>query len=299
MTTRIVNFVRSFTSMAGMEVRSFTSMAGMEVRSPKFFMGCGKAIASNEFFDKLVSKKYNVIFVGENHDDPAAHDIELDILKKLKEDGDKLGLSLEFWDREAQQVTDEYLMGLVSEEGFIQDSRPPGNYHAYMPLLQVCKEHGLPVVAANCPRRYTRLVAKQGQSALLALLKESDSVKSLLPSLPFPPASRKYEEAFREIMEDMGMTEVPKGMIEAQCLWDASMADSLHKALEKTPRLIHITGFFHMQYALGTVERLRELLPEVKILSVAIIPSEDMNYLSDGQKNIADLVVLTDLNRIE
>jgi len=273
-------------------------MANKDSMSPNFFMGCGKSITRNDFFDKLVAKKYEVIFVGENHEDKTAHGLELDILNKLIENGTKLGLSLEFWDREAQQVTDEYLGGFIPEEGLLQDSRPPGNHQAYMPLLRLCKEHGLPVVAANCPRRYSRLVAKQGQQALLPLL-ETGSAMKLLPSLPFPPASIKYKEAFSNIMKEMGMEVVPPGMIEAQSLWDASMAESVQAALVDSPQLLHITGFFHMQFGLGTVERLKLLVPEAEILTVAIIPSENVDELSEGQLNIADLVVLTDLNILE
>jgi len=270
----------------------------MDSREPKYFLGCGKSIGSNDFFDKLVCPQSNVIFVGENHEDPAAHKLELDILNSLREDGEKLGISLEFWDREAQQVTDEYMMGVVSEANFLEDSRPPGNCASYLPLLQVCKEHGLPVVASNCPRRYTRLVAREGAAALLPLL-ETQGASSLLPSLPFTPASLEYQQMFREIMRGMGRESLPPGMIEAQSLWDATMAESLWKALEKTPRLLHITGFFHMQFGLGTVERLKALDPEIKILTIAIIPSENQEELVEGQLNIADMVVLTDLDSIE
>lgn len=279
-------------------MRSFSSISKMDPKEPKYFLGCGKSISSNDFFDKLVCPQSNVIFVGENHEDPAAHKLELDILNSLREDGEKLGISLEFWDREAQQVTDEYMMGVVSEANFLEDSRPPGNCASYLPLLQVCKEHGLPVVAANCPRRYTRLVAREGAAALLPLL-ETQGASSLLPSLPFTPASQEYEQMFREIMRGMGRESLPPGMIEAQSLWDATMAESLWKALEKTPRLLHITGFFHMQFGLGTVERLKALDPELKILTIAIIPSENQDELVEGQLNIADMVVLTDLDSIE
>ena len=55
---------------------------------------------------------------------------------------------------------------------------------------------------------------------------------------------------------------VPTTMLDAQSLWDATMADSIHKALDKVDRVVHVTGYFHVQYKLGLVEHLARLVPE-------------------------------------
>lgn len=59
--------------------------------------------------------------------------------------------------------------------------------------MQFCKEHGLRVIAANAPRRYVSLVARQGQQGLMALHLEA------LP-LPLPAASLAYRRKFQETM---------------------------------------------------------------------------------------------------
>merc|ERR1712154_335108 len=107
----------------------------------------------------------------------------------------------------------------------------PTNHSSYTPLLELCRQRNLPVVAANCPRRYSRLVAKAGQESLLPLA--DTPARTLLPPLPYPSASPEYKSAFLEIMREMGSSSVPPGMIEAQALWDASMADSLVSSLER------------------------------------------------------------------
>ncbi len=69
------------------------------------------------------SSSRKVVLLGENHDDPAAHKLEEVVLERLhlrlaapapKEDEGRgsLALSLEFYDREAQTVLDEYLQGM-------------------------------------------------------------------------------------------------------------------------------------------------------------------------------------------
>ena len=70
------------------------------------------------------SSRRKVVLLGENHDDPAAHKLEEVVLERLhqrlpapapKEEDEgrgSLALSLEFYDREAQTVLDEYLQGM-------------------------------------------------------------------------------------------------------------------------------------------------------------------------------------------
>ena len=123
----------------------------------------GARLSRSEFLSRLSAFRGDVVLFGENHSDPAGHEVELEVLRALHggtATADRgLALSLEFFDREAQTVMDEYVGGHLSLEGFLRDSRPPGNVRAYLPLIDYCRESGLSVVAANCPRRYTRMVS--------------------------------------------------------------------------------------------------------------------------------------------
>lgn len=264
---------------------------------PGFFTGSGEKICQEEFYRRLEISEARMVMMGENHQDPLAHQIELEVLRRLSENdaGVRVGLSLEFWDRESQVVLDEYLAGLVPLDTFLRDSRPPSNHSSYYPLLELCRQSNLPVVAANCPRRYSRLVSKSGQAALLPMA--DTAARSLLPPLPYPPASPEYQAAFLEIMREMGSSSIPPGMIEAQALWDASMADSLVKSLTRMDRVVHVTGYFHVQHGLGTVERVRDLT-DTKVMTVVVLPSEQRERLGEGQTGLADLVVLSDINEI-
>ena len=60
---------------------------------------------------------------------------------------------MEFYERDVQPVLDEYLTGSIDYESFLQDSRPPSNHADYKPLLEHCREQGVPLIAANCARR--------------------------------------------------------------------------------------------------------------------------------------------------
>ena len=268
-------------------------------KQPGFFLGSGQPISKDEFYTRIKESTAPVVMVGENHEDALAQALELNILKTVSSDlSKKVGLSLEFYDRESQTVLDEYLADIIPLKTFLADSRPPGNHDVYQPLIDHCKAGHLPVIAANCPRRYTAMVSKAGRSCLEPLA--NTSARQLLPPLPYSGASQAYTENFIQIMRAMGNTNptVPTTMLDAQSLWDATMADSIHQGLGRMDRIVHVTGYFHIQYKLGLVEHLTRLKPDTEILSIVILPLEQTHEVSEEQKNIADLLVLTDIEAL-
>merc|ERR1711915_407085 len=99
--------------------------------------------------------------------------------------------------------------------------------------------------------------------------------------------------------EQMGNTNpnVPTSMLDAQALWDASMAHSLVTGLrqEGVERIVHVTGYFHIQHRLGALEHIEHYAPGTEVLTVVILPSENLDKLSGDQINIGDFVALTDI----
>ena len=111
--------------------------------------------------------KADVVFVGEQHDDPNTHRLEAAILDGLRRRNVPITLSLEMFERDAQAGLDTYLAGTISEEEFLKTSRPWPRYATdYRALVEMAKAQGWPVIAANVPRRYASSVAKTGLTAL-------------------------------------------------------------------------------------------------------------------------------------
>ena len=132
-----------------------------------------------------------VVVLGECHDDPIAHSLEAYVLVALAARVDELCLSLEMFEADAQPVLDEYLRGLVREADLLQDARPWANYADYRPLVEFAKEVGLPVLAANVPRRYVGAVGRDAR----AIDDERDwphAARAFLPPLPLPTPSEAY-----------------------------------------------------------------------------------------------------------
>ncbi len=264
----------------------------------------GNAVEMSKIIEAMQTA--DVVFLGEQHDDPTAHQLQFEIFKAAFEKYGKtraLALSLEMFERDSQIVVDEYLAGLINESNFTQQARAWNNYKTdYRPLVEFAKTNILPVVAANAPRRYVNLVSRLGRESLDAL---SPAAKSWLAPLPYNQASQAYAAKFNSLMSGMGMGAASSGagnhnvskMLDSQALWDATMADSIAKTLRqnKNALVVHLNGGFHSENRLGTVEHLFKYQPTARVVVITMKSSENFpSFDKTNDTNAGDFVVLTD-----
>jgi uncharacterized iron-regulated protein len=265
-----------------------------------------------------------VVILGESHDDPVAHFLEAEIFKRLHAKYKDLALSLEMFETDTQGVLNEYLAGLIPEDQLISAGRAWRNYRTdYKPMVDYAKEHKLPVIAANAPRRYVNRVGRLGAESLNELPAEA---KALLPPLPYQPASKAYRARFEKVMEEgrkqaeeearkraeeqskqtaadphaaqkKAASAPPQPMqqhpsqadlertLAAQSLWDASMSFSIADFLTRRPstRVMHVNGRFHSEARLGLVEHLARYRPDVRPLIVGMMPSKSFPNFDAAQ----------------
>lgn len=194
---RTMSIIAILLAMAGSGIAQ-----GQTVETKDYAIYAGSETRTLEAMTEALAQA-DVVFIGEQHDHTLGHRLKFDILKAMYGRKPKLALSLEMFERDVQSILDEYLMGHITENAFLQASRPWPNYRTdYRPMVEFCKENRLPVVAANTPRRYVNIVSRKGQTALAELPKES---KAFLPSLPYPmdiPA--EYDRQLNEIFGGHG-----------------------------------------------------------------------------------------------
>jgi hypothetical protein len=107
------------------------------------------------------------------------------------------------FERDVQGVVDEYLKGLITESQFKASSRPWEYYDEdYRPMVEAAKEKGVPVIAANVPRRYVNRVSRLGREALFDLPPQA---RAFLPPLPYPQPTEAYRAEWTELMSNMSM----------------------------------------------------------------------------------------------
>lgn len=146
-------------------------------------------------------KSSEVVFMGETHDDPVAHQLQLFLLIQLAADAMKTGrgvaLSLEMFETDVQTALDEYVMGKIRERDLVSDARPWSNYATdYRPMVDFCSDAGFRVVAANAPRRYVSAVGKHGREVLSGF--PATGVNACLPPIPYPQPSEAYVAHFNK-----------------------------------------------------------------------------------------------------
>ena len=240
----------------------------------------------------------DVVFLGEQHDDTVAHGIQLDIFRRAIGEyagKRKVALSMEMFECDVQTVVDEYLKGQITENHFLLSSRPWANYkNDYRPLVEFAKEKGLPVIAANAPRRYVNMVSRNGRDSLNGLSKDA---KKWIAPLPYAEPSETYAKKFKALMgpspeAQMGIDKI----LASQSLWDATMANSVAEFLKKNKKalIVHLNGAFHTENRLGTVEHLLKYRPKTKVL-VVTMRYEDNYTMFDKAKHsgLGDFVILT------
>lgn len=81
-------------------------------------------------FESMVAAlaRADVVFVGEQHDDPNTHRLERAILEGLARRRGGLILSLEMFERDVQDRVEQFRLGHLSEAEFLATSRPWPRY---------------------------------------------------------------------------------------------------------------------------------------------------------------------------
>jgi uncharacterized iron-regulated protein len=264
------------------------------------FTRSGKRVSFAEVLN--AAKQADVVLIGETHDDPVAHQVELLVLASLH----KLcpcALSMEMFESDVQDVVDEYMAGLIEEDDFMKDTRPWVNYvQDYRMLVEFAKDVQIPVIAANIPRRYVRAVGRRGPS--LTQSSWPSSPFDWLPKLSMPSPSASYMKHVLGLV-DMQMptahgcpySKKPNELASAVILWDSAMAHSIAKQLSAHPErsVLHVCGSFHVEHYLGILEMLSHYRESTHAIVIAVYPEDDCHeFDQERHGGAADFVVLTD-----
>src|SRR5690606_24209142 len=234
----------------------------------------GKAVK----FEKMVNDlaRFDVVFIGEFHNNSINHWLELQITKALfeKKNG-QMTLGAEMFERDNQSQLNDYLSGKLDEKILKDSMRLWQNFATdYKPLVDFAKDKKLKFVATNIPRRYASIVAKKGLDSLNYITEKEKSYMMKLPievSLDTP--------GYTEMKEMMGDHAGANAMnfVSAQAVKDATMAESIYKNLESGKIFVHYNGDYHSKEYGGTVWYLKKLNPDLKIAVISVFESEDEN----------------------
>jgi uncharacterized iron-regulated protein len=242
----------------------------------------------------------DVVFFGEQHDDPGTHAMQRALLEAISRRRTVI-LSLEMFERDVQPLLDAYLAGGIPEDSLLAAGRPWPRYATdYRPAVEWARIHGWPVIAANIPRPIASAIARQGVGVLDTL-----GARRGLAAAAWECAHDAYFDRFAETMREHvpGDTDSAKATAldryyHSQCLKDETMAEAIVRAREAngpTPLIVHLNGSFHSDYAQGTAARVQRRDPGARIVVITAVPVEDLDAIApaDDDRAKARFVVYT------
>lgn len=268
----------------------FCSMTVLSQRKFEIYDSKSEEILSIQEFAKKAAK-YDIIFFGEFHDDSIIHKIQSDFFAEFIKLNPRTALSMEMFERDVQNILNDYLNGKITEEEFLKNSRPWPDYKKfYRPLVELAKEHNLPAIAANIPRKYAAMYANDGMSAIENL--PSDERKFVTSSMTIK--DDEYMQKFIETMtgnfgeKNKKLTPNQENLIllyyGAQLIKDETMAESIVNFYRANSdyKIVHINGDFHSNNYLGTVQKVFERNKKLKIAVITPI------YVESGKEPLFD-----------
>ncbi len=239
-------------------------------------------LTESAFYDELSA--FDIVYVGEKHDEPLHHRIQAAVLSGLHARRPGLVVGIEMLDVTQQERLDGYLDGTIPEAEFEKFWNKSWGYSfaIYRPVLAFAKANGVPVRALNAPIGVVRQVARGGLASL------TPEQRALIPADIHPMEDARYIEWVKKSFEGHGpksskmvkrmMEDAPylvwvkeivegqgsmppermKRMMEAQTVWNETMADSLLAAAREAdgPVLV-IAGTGHMIFDAGIAESVR------------------------------------------
>ncbi len=266
------------------------------VPAPSGFLAAFGRSGNTLTWSEVVSQagRSDVVYLGELHDDPATHELELATLRALAEGGRRpVALSLEMFETDVQGVLNAYLKGTITERDFLAGSRPWPNYGTdYRPLVEYAKSARIPVVASNVPRRLASMVAKGGLPALAGL----PAAERQWAAIPDSAPADAYWEEFKQFGHPgMNPADLWK-WYEAQVLKDETMARSITTVLAGSrPVVLHVNGAFHSDKALGVPSRVTKLQPGSSRTVMTARPAEGASSALPGDlAGLADIAILVE-----
>lgn len=212
-----------------------------------------------------------VLLVGEVHDHPGHHQVQLDMLKAMAAQEGPLVVGVEWLEWPAQEACDQFSAGQLTVEAFAEKvnwrERWGFPLELYAPILEFVRQQRLPLVALNAPLEAVRQVARQGLGSL------PPGQRALLaPALDLDDPAYRRQMAAQFSMHGMGRGPSRENFFVAQVARDETMAHRLALALTPWPdggkRAVVLAGGGHLSHGQGLPTRLARLLPGARLTTV-------------------------------
>ena len=301
-----------------------TARADPATRTLTIFDGhSGEAMVWTDVIDRAAAA--DGTFIGERHDDPTAHAVQLAVFQDLLARAPGTAIALEHLERDEQSTLDRYLRGEMTPDAFI-DATKSRDWAGkdtwvffFQPLVDTAREHHAPVIAANAPRDIVRRARSEGHDALDKLPPPERATFDIPIQTTADPqwnaAWKAYQERFHEFAtsgdDDPNSAEArarTSSVFLSQSMWDATMGASAAaggasaaaggasaaaggaSAAAGAKKVVVCAGCFHIERDGGTVLQFRARRPGARTLTISVF-DESSPRLRSEDRDAADIVI--------
>ncbi|MBF0425638.1 MAG: ChaN family lipoprotein [Magnetococcales bacterium] len=250
-----------------------------QVEPPILAVETGEVISRTELLLRM--ERARVIYLGEKHDNPEQHRLQLRIVEDLLALGRRPALGFEFFTREQTG----WLMHFVTASPPVAtgnattpavDPDPEGErlqkrlgwqgrpeWAFYYPLLALARREKLPVFGADLPEGVRSRLARVGEAGLSAV------EKGLIPTTGFVHADYR-QLMLGQLAEAHCGAASPALLDRLYATWLArndTMANAITATLHALPAdapVVMILGAGHVAHAMGVFERVVHLNPGIR-----------------------------------
>lgn len=230
-----------------------------------------KAISFGTLIERLLES--DLICIGENHDSDLHHRVQLQIIKGLHAQDDRLGVGLEMFQKPFQKAIDRFCSGELGEPEFLKESdywsRWGYEWQLYRPIVDFCRRNRLPVAALNAPRELTRRISQAGLANL------SPEERNQLGPIDLDVKDHRdywYERLAKMHGQDKASPDQKERGYQVMTVWDDFMARSAAQFQKdrQVRRLVILAGSGHIERGFGIPARVARYA-ERKVATVGIV----------------------------
>ncbi|MDH3376176.1 MAG: ChaN family lipoprotein [Gammaproteobacteria bacterium] len=232
----------------------------------------------------------DVVYLGENHDNPWHHDLQLEIVRRLVRSGAKPAIGFEFFDTgqtaDLTSFTHPVTHGNSSDKSSAKAERQlrsrlgwgkerDDEWAAYFPILDYARDNGLQIFGTDLPAGIRRRITRVGVSEL------SPVERRLVIDTGF------RNDAYRMLMQDT--------FVQSHCGWsDQKLLDNLYQtwlarndsmataitdmlAFTEHRPVVMIVGSGHTMYNMGIYDRVAVLNTSARQINIGLEPVQDVD----------------------
>lgn len=253
-----------------------TNINGIEQPiAPDTIINCndGVLISFGQMIESL--DKVRVIYVGEQHNDPLHHEIQLKIIKGLKDRGSDVSVGMEMFDYTYQNTLNQWSEGKMVWSDFLKQAHWYANWKfddsLYEDILLYVKTERLRLIGLNIPFHLPAKISIGGLDSL------SSAERAMLPERIDTSNSdhRAYIENVYKAHSVKGRDEF-ESFYEAQCVWEDSMASKISDGLGKS-QMVVLVGKGHIVRKFGIPDRVYKINQFPFKTIYLTRPGEDVN----------------------